>query len=127
MEAREIYEEGLQIPLTKLSDAGEDNDLLIQIIRTNVRTPDQTMGDIWAQAGAGGLMAVRLLNMMEDYSLDDLEDLADELFLLLRGCHVRCHRQCARRDLSLHHGNGRHGHSFSIRGCIDGRRQIYRR
>ena len=39
------------------------------------------MGDIWAQAGAGGLMAVRLLNMMEDYSLDDLEDLADELFL----------------------------------------------
>jgi len=82
MEAREIYEEGLQIPLTKLSDAGEDNDFLIRMIRANVRTPDQTMGDIWAQAGAGGLMAVRLLAMMEDYHIDDLEDLADELFLL---------------------------------------------
>ena len=80
LEAREIYEEGLQIPMMKLSDAGQVNDFLVRMIRMNVRTPDQTMGDIWAQAGAGGLMAVRLLAMMDDYDLDDLECLADELF-----------------------------------------------
>ena len=85
LEAREIYEEGLQIPMMKLSDAGQVNDFLVRIIRMNVRTPDQTMGDIWAQAGAGGLMAVRLLAMMDDYDLDDLECLADELFRRCEG------------------------------------------
>lgn len=85
LEAREIYEEGLQIPLTKLSDGGVINDQLVDIIRLNVRTPDQTMGDIWAQVGAGGLMADRLLAMMSDYSLADLTGLADELF---RRCEV---------------------------------------
>jgi len=80
LEAREIFEEGLQIPLTKLADAGAINDLLVEIIRLNVRTPDQTMGDIWAQVGAGGLMADRLLALMDDYELNDLGALADELF-----------------------------------------------
>ncbi|MDD9876468.1 MAG: hydantoinase B/oxoprolinase family protein [Magnetovibrio sp.] len=80
LEAREIYEEGLQIPLTRLADAGRVDDLLVEIIRLNVRTPDQTMGDIWAQVGAGGLMAERLLALMADYGLEDLAGLADELF-----------------------------------------------
>ncbi len=81
LEAREIYEEGLQIPLTKLADGGTVNDFLVRMIRLNVRTPDQTMGDIWAQAGAGGLMAERLLGLMSDYGLSDLDALADELFM----------------------------------------------
>jgi len=80
LEAREIYEEGLQIPLTKLAEGGQVNDFLVRMIRLNVRTPDQTMGDIWAQAGAGGLMAERLLALMDDYGLGDLQGLADELF-----------------------------------------------
>src|SRR6185295_16086965 len=50
IEAREIFEEGLHIPLAKLVHAGRQDDTLIQLIRANVRTPDQTMGDIWAQA-----------------------------------------------------------------------------
>ena len=85
LEAREIYEEGLQIPLTKLSDGGVINELLVNMIRLNVRTPDQTMGDIWAQAGAGGLMADRLRDMMSDYGLGDLSGLADELFSRCEG------------------------------------------
>jgi len=80
LEAREIYEEGLHIPLTKLADGGTVNDFLVKMIRLNVRTPDQTMGDIWAQVGAGGLMAERLLALMGDYGLADLSALADELF-----------------------------------------------
>jgi len=80
MQSREIYEEGLQIPLTKLVNGGVLNEQLIEIIRLNVRTPDQTMGDIWAQVGANDLMAKRLEALMNDYGLEDLGDLADELF-----------------------------------------------
>jgi len=52
IEAREIFEEGLHIPLTWLVRDGRTDDTLVQLVRANVRTPDQTMGDIWAQASA---------------------------------------------------------------------------
>ena len=80
IEAREIFEEGLHIPLAKLVDAGRTDDTLVRLVRANVRTPDQTMGDIWAQAGANQLMERRVRQLLDDYGLDDLEAVADELF-----------------------------------------------
>ena len=62
IEAREVFEEGLHIPLAKLVHAGRtDDDARASCIRANVRTPDQTIGDIWAQAGANELMERRVL------------------------------------------------------------------
>jgi N-methylhydantoinase B len=49
-------------------------------VRANVRTPDQTVGDIWAQVGANELMERRLAGLMDDAALDTLEELGDELF-----------------------------------------------
>ena len=46
IEARELFEEGLHIPLARLRRAGETDPTLVQLIRANVRTPDQTTGDI---------------------------------------------------------------------------------
>ena len=85
IEAREIFEEGLHIPLTKLVHAGRQDDTLIQLIRANVRTPDQTMGDIWAQASANELMERRVNALMDDYQLDGLGELGDELFARSEG------------------------------------------
>jgi N-methylhydantoinase B len=85
IEAREIFEEGLHIPLTKLVHAGRQDDTLIQLIRANVRTPDQTMGDIWAQASANELMERRVNALMDDYQLDGLRELGDELFARSEG------------------------------------------
>jgi N-methylhydantoinase B len=81
IEAREIFEEGLHIPLMKLADQGRTSETLIALIRANVRTPDQTVGDIWAQVGANELMEKRLLGLMDDGRLDTLTGLGDELFL----------------------------------------------
>ena len=50
------------------------------LIRTNVRTPDQTMGDIWAQVAALEVMAGRLGQLMDDYALPHLADLAAEIY-----------------------------------------------
>jgi N-methylhydantoinase B len=78
-EPREVFEEGLQIPPLKLIRRGEVDPTLVAIIRQNVRTPEQTMGDLWAQVVALDLMEERLQVLMEQAALDDLGDLAREI------------------------------------------------
>ena len=80
IEARELFEEGIHIPLSRIIREGQRDETLIRLIRANVRTPDQTMGDIWAQVSANELMESRVRRLMEEYGLDSLEGLADELF-----------------------------------------------
>ncbi len=77
--AREIYEEGLQIPPMKLFEAGEMNESLVTLIRSNVRKSDMVLGDILAQHGANRVAAVRLLSFMDHYGIDDLGPLANEI------------------------------------------------
>jgi N-methylhydantoinase B len=78
-EPREVFEEGLQIPPLKLMRAGITDDTLVAMIRQNVRTPDQTLGDLWAQVVALDLMEDRLGGLMRQASLPDLTDLAAEI------------------------------------------------
>lgn len=78
-EPREVFEEGLQIPPLKLMRRGVADETLVAMIRKNVRTPDQTMGDLWAQVVALDLMEDRLGVLMESYALPDLSDLAQEI------------------------------------------------
>ena len=80
IDSREVFEEGFHIPLVKFIHEGRRDETLIQLLRANVRTPDQTLGDIWAQVSANELMERRVLRLLEDYRLDSLEALADELF-----------------------------------------------
>src|SRR5262249_18462269 len=80
IEAREVFEEGIHIPLAKLIHAGRPDATLIELIRANVRTPDLTLGDIWAQVGANELMERRVLRLLEDYRLDSLEAFGNEIF-----------------------------------------------
>jgi 5-oxoprolinase (ATP-hydrolysing)/N-methylhydantoinase A len=77
--AREVYEEGLQIPPLKLYRAGRLNDDLALLIRRNVRRPEMVFGDIQAQVGSNRVGAQRLLEFMKEYDLDTLEPLAHEV------------------------------------------------
>jgi N-methylhydantoinase B len=78
-EPREVFEEGLQIPPMKLMHGGRPDESLVAILRKNVRTPEQTLGDLWAQVVALDLMEDRLHTLMTGARLDDLSDLAGEL------------------------------------------------
>ncbi|HXG16266.1 MAG TPA: hydantoinase B/oxoprolinase family protein, partial [Calidithermus sp.] len=60
-EAREVYEEGLFIPVLKLYEAGRPNDTLMAMIRANVRVPDMVLGDFHAQIAGGAVGGARLL------------------------------------------------------------------
>ena len=77
---REIFEEGLHIPPVLFLHEGAPDALLVRLIRLNVRTPDQTMGDIWAQVAALEVMAARLAQLMTDYSLSSIAPLAQQIY-----------------------------------------------
>src|SRR2546421_2562192 len=78
-EAREVYEEGLQIPIMKLYEAGRPNAPLIALIRANVRVPEMVLGDFHAQIAGGAVGGERLLEFMDELGLERLEPLADEI------------------------------------------------
>src|SRR5687768_3771444 len=78
-DARSIYEEGLFVPITKLFGAGKPNEELLKILAANVRTPEPVLGDIHAQAAGNDVGATRLVEFMQEFGLDTLESLADEI------------------------------------------------
>jgi N-methylhydantoinase B len=75
-DAPSIYEEGLAVPIMKLADRGRLNEDLIRIIRANVRVPQTVLGDIYAMISANEVGGKKLLEMMEDHDLSDLEGLS---------------------------------------------------
>jgi N-methylhydantoinase B len=48
----EIFQEGLQFPSVKLFNEGVLNQAVVDIIAANVRFPDLSLGDMWAQIAA---------------------------------------------------------------------------
>lgn len=75
----EVYEEGLFIPLIKLYDEGIANEAILNLIRWNVRKPEDVIGDIRSQVAANYVCYEKIVEMMEDAGLDTLDDLADEI------------------------------------------------
>jgi N-methylhydantoinase B len=69
---REIYEEGLQIPPLKLMSGGKADQNLLDMIGQNVRVPEQTLGDIWAQVAACKMLEERLRPLLRDTDLKSL-------------------------------------------------------
>jgi N-methylhydantoinase B len=78
-EAREVYEEGLYIPIMKLFDAGKRNETLFSLIRGNVRTPDEVEGDLHAMATCNDVGGRRLLEFMDEFGLESIDPLADQI------------------------------------------------
>jgi len=78
---REVYEEGLFIPTVKLYDAGVLNEAILEMIRWNVRTPEEVTGDLRSQVAANHVCAQKIVEMMTDEGLNTLDDLADEIIM----------------------------------------------
>jgi len=76
---RDVFEEGLWIPISKLMVQGERNPDVWRFILSNVRQPDHMAGDLHAQVASGEVGARRLNTLCDEHGLDDIEDLADEI------------------------------------------------
>ena len=79
-DARELYEEGIRIPIMRWADRGRLNRDLIEIVRANVREPDQVVGDIFGLAASNETGRRRLLDMLAEFGLTDLHELAGFVF-----------------------------------------------
>jgi len=75
----DVFEEGLFIPLVKLYDGGVLNQSVINMIRWNVRTPDEVVGDIRSQIAANHVCAEKIGQMLRENDLENLDDLADQV------------------------------------------------
>ncbi len=75
----DVFEDGLFIPLVKLYEGGVLNEAVMEMIRWNVRTPDEVTGDIRSQIAANHVCAEKICQMLQEYELDGLDDLADEI------------------------------------------------
>ena len=81
-DSTEIFQEGLQFPCVKLFEAGEINEALVDIIKANVRFPDLSLGDMWAQVAALRTGERRFQELCDKYSknvvLASIERLLDQ-------------------------------------------------
>lgn len=87
-DSTEIFQEGLQFPCIKLFDEGKLNQAVVEIISSNVRFPDLSLGDLWAQVAALRTGERRCQELCEKYSkytvlssIDYLLDQGEQLAL----------------------------------------------
>ena len=76
----EIYEEGIRIPIMKWAERGELNHDLVNLLRNNVREQDQVLGDIHGLAASNETGRRRLLEMLDEFDMESLDDLAEFIF-----------------------------------------------
>ena len=78
----DIFQEGLQFPCLRLFDKGKVNDQIIELIETNVRFPELSIGDLWAQVASLRTGGRRLKELCDKYSrqsiLESMERFLDQ-------------------------------------------------
>jgi N-methylhydantoinase B len=78
-DATDVFMEGLYIPMLKLAEEGQLNETLMAMIRANTRLPVDTEGDVYSLANCNDVGCRRLVDMMEEFDLDDLDRLAGHI------------------------------------------------
>ncbi len=79
VDARDVYEEGVIIPVSKLHRGGERNEELYRLLARNVRMSEKVLGDIDAQIAASRVGARGIRQVMDDFDLKTLTDIADQI------------------------------------------------
>jgi len=83
-DAGQVYEEGLNIPIMPLCKAGEMNEVLLSIVRANVREPVQVEGDLYSLMACNETGSRRLQEMMTEFGLQRLEEIAEHIIATSR-------------------------------------------
>jgi N-methylhydantoinase B/oxoprolinase/acetone carboxylase alpha subunit len=78
-DAETVFEEGLLLPPTKFYEAGERNDAVADIVRNNVRLPDEALGDLEALRSGTTVAEDRLQEVVEGYGYETFTRVTDEI------------------------------------------------
>lgn len=74
--ATEIYHEGLRLPIWKLFAAGKRDETLIELLKLNVRVPEQVLGDIMASVSCLEVVDRQLLEFLSEAGLADVDEVS---------------------------------------------------
>lgn len=73
-----VFQEGVQYPVVKLSEGGDTNDALVDVIAANTRMPEMTLGDMRAQETSLGVAVDRVRDVVDRYGVDTVVAAVDE-------------------------------------------------
>jgi N-methylhydantoinase B len=76
----DIWQEGLQFPCIRLFSRGEPIQSVFDIIEANVRTPEMTLGDVWAQVASCRLGALRFQELCRKHGVEQVRAAIRALF-----------------------------------------------
>ncbi len=79
-EGRSVFEEGLYIPIVRCFERGRPNETFFDFIRAGSRLPVELEGDVYSLCACNDAGAKRLVQMMDEFELDSLDQLADFIF-----------------------------------------------
>lgn len=74
-DGRQVFEEGIRIPIMHLARGGVVDEGLLGVIRSNVRNPVEVEGDLYSLMACNQVGGKRLVDMMREFGMADLEDL----------------------------------------------------
>ena len=108
--SRDVFEEGLKIPIMFLYRNGEPESAVFDLIRSNVREPDKVIGDLRAQVSANMVGQAKVIQIMRGAKLETLTDLGDQII--------------GRSETSMRQAiatlpRGRYGHSMTLRNVAE--------
>jgi len=92
--AREIYQEGLRIPPTRLVANGEVREEVRSLVLANVRNPSERKADLRAQLAANERAEVRLASLFDEHGRETVLDGFDAVIDYSRERIVREMRRC---------------------------------
>ncbi len=78
-DSRQVFHEGLFLPLLPLVREGVFDESLMKIVRANVREPVQVEGDIHALVACNAIGEKRLSEMMKEHGIAALDELGDHI------------------------------------------------
>lgn len=106
-DSRSVFEEGLFLPVMKLHEAGRPVQPIFDILAANVRTPEEVLGDIHSQIVGNEVGARQLISFMQEFNLDDIEELSNEIIN---------RSEAGMRDRIAALADGEYGYALTIDG-----------
>jgi N-methylhydantoinase B len=73
----DVFQEGLLLPPMKLCERGELNETIVKILRANTRTPELTVGDLFATATGVRAGCVAVQAVLDRYGIDVYNSVID--------------------------------------------------
>ncbi len=70
--ATEIYQEGIRIPPIKIIEGGHANEAALELLMSNMRVPEERLGDLNASFAACRVAEKRILEICERYGVEQL-------------------------------------------------------